>query len=126
MFLFCDFRSQMISQDDFNFISRFDSADAQGRDALIRENPSQLAKTFFSLLSQISKDTTLQYLLTLLDDLLQVCLAVIMLRPFCLSSAPFPISTIVLSKFCTAHVHVIIGMLTLEFRCIPGSGRRCS
>lgn len=63
----------MISQDDFNFISSFDSADSQGRDALIRENRSQLAKTFFSLLSQISKDTTLQYLLTLLDDLLQVC-----------------------------------------------------
>ena len=81
MFLGCDFRSQMISQDDFNFISRFDSADAQGRDALIRENPSQLAKTFFSLLSQISKDTTLQYLLTLLDDLLQVCLAMAIRNP---------------------------------------------
>jgi V-type H+-transporting ATPase subunit H len=64
----------MITQDDFNFISRFDSADGKGREALIRENPAQLAKTFFSLLSKISKDTTLQYLLTLLDDLLQVSL----------------------------------------------------
>jgi hypothetical protein len=62
----------MITQDDFNFISRFDTSDGQAREALIREDPAQLAKTFFSLLSQISKDTTLQYLLTLLDDLLQV------------------------------------------------------
>ena len=62
----------MISQDDFNFISRFDSGDARAREALIRENPAQLAKTFYSMLSQISKDTTLQYLLTILDDLLQV------------------------------------------------------
>jgi len=64
----------MITQDDFNFISRFDTADAKVREGLIRENPAQLAKTFFSLLSKISKDTTLQYLLTLLDDLLQVSL----------------------------------------------------
>ena len=62
----------MISQDDFNFISRFDSGDARAREALIRENPAQLAKTFYSMLSQISKDTTRQYLLTILDDLLQV------------------------------------------------------
>ena len=71
----------MISQDDFNFISRFDTSDGQARETLIRENPAQLAKTFFSLLSQISKDTTLQYLLTSLDDLLQVeCSILINLR----------------------------------------------
>ena len=71
----------MISQDDFNFISRFDSGDAAAREALVRENPSQLAKTFYSMLSQISKDTTLQYLLTILDDLLQVeCSILINLR----------------------------------------------
>jgi V-type H+-transporting ATPase subunit H len=61
----------MIGQDDFNFISRFDGADAVTRKALIQENPHQLAKTFMNLLSQISKDATIQYLLTLLDDLLQ-------------------------------------------------------
>ena len=37
-----------------------------------RENPAQLAKTFLNLLNQISKDQTIQYLLTLLDDVLQV------------------------------------------------------
>ena len=72
MLLFYVFRSQMISEQDFNFISRFDSApDGRTRDAVISENPLQLAQTFYNLLSQISKDTTMQYLLTLLDDILQ-------------------------------------------------------
>ena len=50
---------------------RFDGADAAGRMTLIQQNPLQLPKTFMNLLSQISKDATIQYLLTLLDDLLQ-------------------------------------------------------
>ena len=62
----------MITQDDFNFISRFDVSDQRMRDAVIKENPPQLAKTFLNLLSHISKDTTIQYVLTLLDDVLQV------------------------------------------------------
>lgn len=45
----------MISEDDFNFISRFDSPDHQVREGVIRENPSQLAKTFYGLLSQVNK-----------------------------------------------------------------------
>ena len=65
-------RSQMIGQDDFQFISRFDTQDLKSRDAVIKENPQQLAKTFLNLLSHISKETTIQYLLTLLDDILQV------------------------------------------------------
>ncbi len=65
-------RSQMISQEEYNFISRLDGApDAKAREAVIRESPQQLARTFFRLLNQISKDQTIQYLLTLLDDLLQ-------------------------------------------------------
>jgi len=64
-------QSQMIGQDDFQFISRFDTQDAKSRDAVIKENPQQLAKTFLNLLSHISKETTIQYLLTLLDDILQ-------------------------------------------------------
>ena len=62
----------MIGQDDFQFISRFDTQDAKSRDAVVKENPQQLAKTFLNLLSSISKETTIQYLLTLLDDILQV------------------------------------------------------
>ena len=61
----------MIGPEDYNFIARFDGADAATRVAVIAENPHQLAKTFFNLLSHISKDATIQYLLTLLDDLLQ-------------------------------------------------------
>ena len=64
-------RSQMISEEDYNFISNFDGADASTRMSLIQANPHQLPKTFMNLLSQISKDATIQYLLTLLDDLLQ-------------------------------------------------------
>ena len=65
-------RSQMIGQDDFKFISRFDVPDPKTRDAIIKENPEQLAKAFLNLLTNISKETTIQYLLTLLDDILQV------------------------------------------------------
>jgi V-type H+-transporting ATPase subunit H len=64
-------QSQMISQEDFDFISRFDGTDAKTREAVIKGNPIQLAKTFLNLISQISKDQTIQYLLTLLDDVLQ-------------------------------------------------------
>ena len=63
----------MISQEDYNFIHRLDlNPDPKAREAVIRENPAQLAKTFLNLLNQISKDQTIQYLLTLLDDVLQV------------------------------------------------------
>ena len=61
----------MISEEDFNFIVKFDGADAPTRLGLIQQNPKQLPKTFMNLLSQISKDATIQYLLTLLDDVLQ-------------------------------------------------------
>ena len=61
----------MISQDDFTFISRFDGGNSQDREKMIQENPMQCAKTFYNLLGHISKDQTIQYLLTLVDDFLQ-------------------------------------------------------
>jgi len=64
-------QSQMIDKEDFDFISNFDGANAETRQSLIQQNPLQLPKTFLHLLNQISKDATIQYLLTLLDDLLQ-------------------------------------------------------
>jgi len=64
-------QSQMIDKEDFDFISNFDGANAETRQNLIQQNPMQLPKTFLNLLNQISKDATIQYLLTLLDDLLQ-------------------------------------------------------
>jgi len=66
-------QSQMISDQDYRFISRFDSCpDLKARDAVIQsENPLQLAETFYTLLSQVSKEPTVQYLLTMMDDVLQ-------------------------------------------------------
>ena len=61
----------MIDKEDFDFMSKFDGADAETRRNLITQNPLQLPKTFLNLLNQISKDATIQYLLTLLDDVLQ-------------------------------------------------------
>lgn len=64
-------QSQMISQEDFTFISRFDGGSPQDREKIVQENPLQCAKTFYNLLGHISKDQTIQYLLTLVDDFLQ-------------------------------------------------------
>eukprot|EP00095_Tigriopus_kingsejongensis_P010208 maker-scaffold78_size404448-snap-gene-1.9 protein:Tk10208 transcript:maker-scaffold78_size404448-snap-gene-1.9-mRNA-1 annotation:"v-type proton atpase subunit h isoform x2" len=63
--------SNVIGDEDFRFISRLDVADHRARDFVIKENPTQLAKTFTNLLNLISRDQTIQYLLTLLDDILQ-------------------------------------------------------
>jgi len=64
-------QSQMISEEDFSFISRYDVADVQTREKIVQESPLQSAKTFYSLIGHISKDQTIQYLLILVDDFLQ-------------------------------------------------------
>lgn len=63
----------MITQEDYNFITAFDNADAATREALLREKRSQCAKTFLNLLEHVSKDQTIQYVLVMIDDMLQVC-----------------------------------------------------
>ena len=62
----------MISQEDYNFIVAFDNADGPGRKKILEENRSQCAKTFLNLLGHISKDQTIQYILIMIDDMLQV------------------------------------------------------
>lgn len=62
----------MISQEDYKFIVAFDVPDSAEREELLKNNRLQCAKTFLSLLGHISKDQTLQYILVLLDDMLQV------------------------------------------------------
>lgn len=62
----------MISQEDFNFIKPLDAADAATREAILKENRTQCAKTFLNLLGHVSKDQTIQYILIMIDDLLQV------------------------------------------------------
>ncbi|XP_026475283.1 V-type proton ATPase subunit H isoform X1 [Ctenocephalides felis] len=63
-------QSQMITQDDFNFISAYDSTDSKGRIRLLTDR-TQAAKTFLNILTHVSKDQTIQYVLILIDDMLQ-------------------------------------------------------
>lgn len=64
-------QGQMISQEDYNFIYQFDNANGETKSAMLKEAGPQFARTFFNLMSQIAKDQTLQYILTMLDDVLQ-------------------------------------------------------
>lgn len=61
----------MIGQDDYNFIVAFDNSTGEKREAILKEHRAQCAKTFTNLLGHISKDQTIQYILTVIDDMLQ-------------------------------------------------------
>lgn len=63
-------QSQMISQEDYNCVSALDK-DKKSQAQYLQENPGQCAKTFLNLLSHVSKDQTIQYILVMIDDLLQ-------------------------------------------------------
>lgn len=63
-------QSQMISNEDYQSISALDS---EKKAQYLKDQTSQAAKTFLNLLSHVSKDTTIQYLLVMIDDLLTVC-----------------------------------------------------
>ena len=62
----------MISKEDYDFIVAFDTHDGTTKEMKLRENPGQAAKTFLNLLGHVSKDQTIQYILTMIDDMLQV------------------------------------------------------
>ncbi|XP_052234612.1 V-type proton ATPase subunit H-like [Dreissena polymorpha] len=66
-------QGQMISKEDFEFISLFDNGNVDQRAAMLHDQAgkTQFAKTFFNVMSHIAKDQTLQYILTMLDDSLQ-------------------------------------------------------
>ncbi len=63
-------QSQMITQEDYQFISSFESSNGEQRNQFLQQNRNQCSKTFLSLLSHISKDQTIQYVLCMLDDLI--------------------------------------------------------
>ncbi|XP_043259838.1 V-type proton ATPase subunit H isoform X2 [Colletes gigas] len=63
--------SQMMSKEDHDFIVAFDTNDASVREKKLKEDPHQAAKTFLNLLGHVSKDQTIQYILTMIDDMLQ-------------------------------------------------------
>ncbi|XP_066140275.1 V-type proton ATPase subunit H isoform X3 [Euwallacea fornicatus] len=65
------FQSQMISQEDYNFIVAFDVNDSQKKEALLRKDRHQAAQTLLNLIGHVSRDQTLQYILVLIDDMLQ-------------------------------------------------------
>lgn len=65
-------QSQMISQEDYSFIVAFDVRNSQARETVLHSQRLQCAKTFLNLLGHVSKDQTLQYILTMIDDMLQV------------------------------------------------------
>lgn len=58
----------MISEEDFECIVALDS-DAKA--IYLKQSPDQAARTLLNLLAHVSKDTTIQYILVLIDDLLQ-------------------------------------------------------
>lgn len=63
-------QSQMINQEDFNFITNFERLSGEQKAKFIQENKVQCAKTFLSLIEHISKDQTIQYILILIDDMI--------------------------------------------------------
>jgi len=63
-------QSQMITEDDFNFINELDSA--EDKQAVLQKYGKNSAKSFANLIGQISRDQTVRYLLTLIDDLLSL------------------------------------------------------
>nr|CAG4640767.1 EOG090X044C [Eulimnadia texana] len=64
-------QSQMISNEDYSFIKEFVNLEGAKLDDFLNINRAQCAKTFLSLLEHVSKDQTVQYILTIMDDMLQ-------------------------------------------------------
>ncbi|XP_044279932.1 V-type proton ATPase subunit H isoform X1 [Varanus komodoensis] len=65
-------QGQMISGEDCEFIQRFEQKrNPEEKQELIQNEGNQCAKTFINLMSHISKEQTVQYILTMIDDMLQ-------------------------------------------------------
>ncbi|KAM8838065.1 V-type proton ATPase subunit H isoform X3 [Synchiropus splendidus] len=64
-------QSQMISAEDCEFIKKFEFANSDDKQLILSKEGHQCAKTFLNLMAHISKEQTVQYILTLIDDTLQ-------------------------------------------------------
>jgi len=64
-------QGHMISREDYEFITKLDNANPDQRKIICTEMAPQCALTFLNLLGYISKDATLQYILTMIDDLIE-------------------------------------------------------
>ncbi|XP_055371601.1 V-type proton ATPase subunit H isoform X1 [Condylostylus longicornis] len=61
-------QSKIISNDEFQCVT---SLDGPERADYLQKQPSQTAKTLLNMISHITKDQTIQYLLVMIDDILQ-------------------------------------------------------
>uniref|UniRef100_G1NEI8 V-type proton ATPase subunit H n=1 Tax=Meleagris gallopavo TaxID=9103 RepID=G1NEI8_MELGA len=65
-------QGQMISGEDCEFIQRFEQKrNPEEKQELLQTEGNQCAKTFINLMTHISKEQTVQYILTMVDDMLQ-------------------------------------------------------
>nr|KAF6300308.1 ATPase H+ transporting V1 subunit H [Myotis myotis] len=65
-------QGQMISAEDCEFIQRFEmKRSPEEKQEMLQSEGSQCAKTFINLMTHISKEQTVQYILTMVDDMLQ-------------------------------------------------------
>ncbi|KAB0393432.1 hypothetical protein E2I00_010569 [Balaenoptera physalus] len=65
-------QGQMISSEDCEFIQRFEmKRSLEEKQEMLQTEGSQCAKTFINLMTHISKEQTVQYILTVVDDTLQ-------------------------------------------------------
>ena len=66
-------RSQIIPQEEYNFISAYEAArNRQERDEVLHRDPNQAAHAMISLINDVAKDQIIRYILTVFDDMLQV------------------------------------------------------
>ena len=63
----------MIDKEDFEFIVRFDSNNPAERERILNSPAEKIEciRTLMTIMSKVSKESTLQYTVTLIDDLLQ-------------------------------------------------------
>jgi V-type H+-transporting ATPase subunit H len=64
-------QSQMFSQEEYMIITKLDTAPGARSVQLLTEKPDQCARTFLNLMANISKEQTVQYIVTMIDDILQ-------------------------------------------------------
>ncbi|KAL1241261.1 V-type proton ATPase subunit [Trichinella pseudospiralis] len=55
----------------FNFITAYETVKGEEKRAFLENNKLQCARTFVSLMSNISKDQTVRCVLTMIDDMIQ-------------------------------------------------------
>ncbi len=63
----------MIDKEDFEFINRFDSNNSAERERILSSPAEKIEciRTLMTIMGKVSKESTLQYTATLIDDLLQ-------------------------------------------------------